>query len=297
MRVQFICLLGILGLALAHAHAAFPPKGFVVLEGSESPDGHYAVLVPTADSLPPDTEFDEKPSRIVDLKTHQTVGPLRGTLYYERFNHHGMRVFWAPDSTWCVVEDDDRFAFNTLAVVEIEHGRVQQHAIEARVDAMLKGEMARHKGEELASTSAYIRPGADRKVRLRALGDNNPKRFPDKKTYCALFQGTYDLATRRWTISDVRSITEEQSDLLSSAYQPLEPAGRVFTDDEEHAKWLDDQLNAVYGAIRQLLPPARFATVKEEQIAWLKAQPADASANQRSAAWTARIKVLEKLLW
>ncbi|HEV7405768.1 MAG TPA: hypothetical protein VGO11_22685 [Chthoniobacteraceae bacterium] len=295
MRTPFACLLGVLGLTLATAHAAFPPKGFVVHEGSESPDGHYAVLVPKYDTEPP--EDDEIVSQVADLKARKVIGALKLAAYYAGANHRDLKVVWAPDSTWCVVEFDGRFAIASLSVVEIEHGSLRQVQIDRRVHEMLAEKLANRADGAVDSSTAFIRPGADRRLRLRVLADNNPKRFDDRKTKCALFQGTYDLAAQKWTITDARSVSEDQSDELMSAYRPLDPQGLVFNGEADRAKWLDDQLNAVYGALRLLLPPARFAAVKEEQVAWLKAQPKEASAKQRSAAWTARIKVLDQLLW
>ena len=48
--------------------------------------------------------------------------------------------------------------------------------------------------------SPYFRFGTDRKVRVRALSQNNPKQFDDVKTYYALFQGTFDVAAKKWTV-------------------------------------------------------------------------------------------------
>ena len=59
--------------------------------------------------------------------------------------------------------------------------------------------------------SPYFRLGTNRKVRVRALSQNNPKQFEEVKTYYALFQGTFDLATKKWTITDARSINAEQN--------------------------------------------------------------------------------------
>ena len=65
----------------------------------------------------------------------------------------------------------------------------------------------------------YFRLGPDRKVCVRALASNNPKQFDDVETYYALFQGTFDLGSKKWTSTDARLIDSEQSDALESAYQ------------------------------------------------------------------------------
>jgi hypothetical protein len=52
----------------------------------------------------------------------------------------------------------------------------------------------------------YFRLSPDRKVRVRALSSNNPKQFEGVKTYYALFQGTFDLESKKWMTTRVRSL-------------------------------------------------------------------------------------------
>jgi len=79
-----------------------------------------------------------------------------------------------------------------------------------------------HAPEMAGDVSPYFRFGTDRKVRVRALSQNNPKQFEDVKTYYALFQGTFDVAAKKWTVTDARSISAEQDDALETAYSDLE---------------------------------------------------------------------------
>jgi uncharacterized protein YecT (DUF1311 family) len=161
--------------------------------------------------------------------------------------------------------------------------------------------------------SPYFRLGSGRKVRLRALSQNNPKQFEDVKRYYALFQGTYDLAAKKWTVTDARSINSEQSDALENAYQDnfakhmivaADPAqapesftGSVFSSQDEKADALDKLMNDVYQAIRYILPANRFAKVKEEQVAWLKTRDAAHSVEEKSKLAESRIKTLQDLVW
>jgi uncharacterized protein YecT (DUF1311 family) len=55
-------------------------------------------------------------------------------------------------------------------------------------------------------------------------------------------------------------------------------------------------MNQVYGFVRTILPPARFATVKKEQIEWLKKRDA-ASLEEKSKLTQERVKTLQELLW
>src|SRR5262249_11646526 len=127
-----------------------------------------------------------------------------------------------------------------------------------------------HDSEMSGDVSPHFRLGTDRKVRVRALSQNNPKQFEDVKTYYALFQGTFDLGAKKWIVTDARSITEEQSGVLDVGYQKPDFANTTFANDDDRAKSLDEQMNQVYQAVKFILPPARFAKRKQEQTDWLK---------------------------
>jgi hypothetical protein len=102
---------------------------------------------------------------------------------------------------------------------------------------------------------------------VRALSQNNPKQFDDVKTYYALFQGTFDVAARKWSVSDARLIPADQDDALATAYgnlgQDLEHT--TFQNDEDKAESLDQTMNKVYLAAQFVLPPARFAQSKKSK--------------------------------
>jgi hypothetical protein len=68
-----------------------------------------------------------------------------------------------------------------------------------RIQKSLDGAMKKqaHAPEMAGDVSPYFRFGTDRKVRVRALSQNNPKQFEDVKTYYALFQGTFDVAAKK----------------------------------------------------------------------------------------------------
>jgi Protein of unknown function (DUF1311). len=56
-------------------------------------------------------------------------------------------------------------------------------------------------------------------------------------------------------------------------------------------------MNKVYRAAQFILPPARFATVKREQIEWLKKRDAASSTDEKCKLVEARIKALQELVW
>jgi Protein of unknown function (DUF1311). len=156
-----------------------------------------------------------------------------------------------------------------------------------------------HDHEMSGYVSAYFRFGTDRTVRVRALSQNNPKQFEDVKTYCALFQGTFDVEAKKWTVIDARSINDEQDDALETAYSDLEQdlEHTAFQNEADKAESLDEKMNKVYRTAQFILPAARFATVKREQIEWLKKRNAAPSIGEKCELMEARIKALQELVW
>jgi uncharacterized protein len=56
-------------------------------------------------------------------------------------------------------------------------------------------------------------------------------------------------------------------------------------------------MNSLYGTEQFILPPARFATVKREQIEWLKKRDAASSTDKKCKLMKARIRALQELVW
>jgi uncharacterized protein YecT (DUF1311 family) len=250
------------------------------------------------------------------LQTHQTLGEIHGTDYFERQNHSNLTVEWASDSKWCVVTNWARYGFASSAILELRDSSFTQTDIGGRIQKSLDSVMQKqsHDHEMSGDTAPYFRLSPDRKLRVRAVTSNNPKRFEDEKTYYALFQGTFDLESKKWTATDARSInSEENFDALLTAYNddfakhmivaadaaqaPEDFTGSVFPSEEKKADALDKRMNDVYQAVRYVLPAKRFARVKQEQIAWLTTRDAAHSAEEKSKLTESRIKALQDLLW
>ena len=290
------------------------PDGYVVYENTASPDGRYGVLVPTMEAWEQDESLSEA-NYLADIKNHRVLGKIDKVDYFEHQNHRGLEVFWAPHSSVCIVENDGRYGADSISVLEINDSSFTQTEVGERIQKSLDGAMKRqvHDSEMSGYVSPFFRLGTDRKLRVRALSENNPKQFDNVKTYYALFQGTYDLAAKKWTVIDARSIDAEQSDALQSAYQDnfakhmivaADPAqapenftGSVFSSEEEKADALDKTMNDVYQAVRYVLSANRFAKVKQEQIEWLKTRDAAHSVEEKSKLTETRIKTLQDLLW
>ena len=275
------------------------PDGYVVYENTASPDGRYGVLVPTMEAWEQDESFSEA-NYLADIKNHRVLGKIDKVDYFEHQNHRGLEVFWAPQSSVCVVENEGRYGADSISVLEINDSSFAQTEIGDRIQKSLDGAMKKQAHTEMGGyVSPYFRFGTDRKVRVRALSQNNPKQFDDVKTYYALFQGTFDVGAKKWSVMDSRSISGEQEDALATAYSDLEQdlEHRTFQNEEDKAESLDQAMNKVYRAAQFILPPARFAAVKREQIEWLKKRNAAPSTEEKCKLMEARIKALQELVW
>ena len=200
----------------------------------------------------------------------------------------------------CVIQNDGRYGADSISVLEINDSSFAQTEIGDRIQKSLDDAIKKQAHTEMGGyVSPYFRFGTDRKIRVRALSQNNPKQFDDAKTFYALFQGTFDVATKKWSVSDARSISADQDDALTIAYsdldQDLEHA--TFQNDEDKAESLDQTMSKVYRAAQFILPPTRFRTVKREQIEWLKKRDTAPSISEKCKLMEARIKALQELVW
>ncbi len=292
-----ILLLGLFAPVLALADKGWP-KGFIVAEDSKSPDGHYGVLIPSHDAAAPEDDADIV-NYLADFKTHRLLGKIHGAIYSEGLNHRSMAVHWAKDSTWGVIEYDARFGFHSIVVIEPNGDSFTQTEIGSRVQKDLNAAIAKESRNDETGGDAgvYFRLASDRKLRVRALSWTNPKMLEDRKTFYALFQGTYNLDAKAWKVTDARSIPEGLSDALQAAYDDANYNQTVFENDQSRAIALDLRMNDVYRAVRFILGPDRFATVKQDQYTWLKNRDATPSVAERCRMMEARIKALQDLVW
>jgi uncharacterized protein YecT (DUF1311 family) len=290
----------LLNVALAEPAATVDwPDGYVVYEKAASPDGRYGVLVPTMEAWEKDESLSEA-NYLADVKNHRVLGKIDKVDYFEHQNHRGLEVFWALQSNVCIIENDGRYGADSISVLEINDSSFAQTEIGDRIQKSLDGAMKKQAHTEMGGyVSPYFRFGTDRKIRVRALSQNNPKQFDDVKTYYGLFQGTFDLSAKKWSVSDARSITAEQDDALATAYSDLDQdlEHTTFQNDEHKAGSLDQTMNKVYRAAQFILPPARFGAVKREQIEWLKKRDTAPSISEKCKLMEARIKALQGLIW
>ncbi len=273
-------------LSATKAAAGDWPDGYIVYENTQSPDERYGILVPSMDAWEKDESLEEI-NYLADLKAHQLMGKIRGADYFEHQNHRGLQVTWAPDSTWCVVEYDGRFGFDTISILELKGSGFVQTDIGKKIDPESGG----------GDATPRFRIGADRKVRVGTASTTDPKQLNEKGGHYALFYGTFDLRSKKWLTAEARPLTRNEYDGIGDPFGDLELDETTFATEEDKAKGFDDRMNEVYLAVRLVLPPARFAVVKKEQIEWLKKRDTTTSIEEKCKLMEARIKVLQGLLW
>lgn len=280
------------------------PENYIVHEHSESPDGHYGVLVLSHQAAVDQDETDGNISYLANLQTRKILGEIRGTDYFENQNHRDLEVVWAPDSSACVLQYDGRYGFDSVLVLELKGQSFRQidigKHIQKTLDRLFEGYV-----------NAYFRFGLDHKLKVRALSYTNPKALPDQPTNYAMFQGMFDLKDGKWIQASAKKT--EQFDALQTAYQgdpakhmivaatpsdvPEDFTGSIFSSQDEKFDALDKIMNDVYQAARAVTSPDRFARVKQEQIAWLKTRDAAQSIEEKTTLTENRIKTLQELLW
>jgi uncharacterized protein YecT (DUF1311 family) len=280
------------------------PKDYIVHEGSQSPNGRYAILVLSKQAAIEQDQTEGNTTYLANTETRQVLGEIRGTDYFEGQNHRDLQVVWAPDSTTSVLQYEGRYGFDSVFVLELRGESFHQVDIGEQIKKTLSRLFDGY-------INANFRFGPNHQLKVRALAYTNPKALPDQPSDFARFQGTFDLTSSKWKESSAHKTNEFDS--LQSAYQDdfvkhmivaADPAqapenftGSVFSSEEEKAEALDKLMNEIYSAVRSVLPSDRFAKVKQEQIAWLKTREAAHSAEEKSKLTETRIKSLQDLLW
>ena len=277
------------------------PEEYIVKSESESPNGRYGVAIPGREMAEEDE--DKCINYLADLKSHRLLGVITAAHYFSSKNHSGLHLTWTPDSSCCAVVYERHFGFDTITILEIDDAKFRQIDVGTHVQKALDAHVTKRSNDPKLEVHAvaHCRMSPGRKFRIRALATTNPREFHDQKTYKALFEGTFDLKTKKWTVSDTRPIdaVEEGWESLVGVYDDVTGTleRTTFENDDQKLRWLDAELNRTYQALRILLKPERFAQVKAEQIAWLKKRDGVSSTVGKCKLLEARIKALQELVW
>ena len=123
--------------ALVRTSAIDWPEDYVVQKNSTSPDGRYAVLVATPDAAEQQSS-NESAVYLADVKAHTAVGEIEKVDYFEHQNHRGLEVFWAPDSRYCVVENDGRYGLDSVILLKLKNNTFEQVDLGKHVETTQK---------------------------------------------------------------------------------------------------------------------------------------------------------------
>jgi hypothetical protein len=310
MRILHTLLLAAASAAVCRGaldDTAWPGEGLVIEKDTISPNGRYAIVVPT-----PEATVDPAVNQLADVVGHRLLGKIAGTDYWKNKNNCDLKAWWAPDSSWCVAAYYNRLGFDECLAIELrgdsfratEIGKQIHDALEAAIQKQLR------RPEPDRGEGLFLRP-RDHTLLVRAFETTNPKGMEGEKTYESFLSGSYDVATNKWAKLNVRPL-DPKVNIGASLEWPDEelvrviprnapwPAGfngEVVRNEEERAKSLDRLLNQTYAAVRFVVPPARFAKIKEEQKAWLASWVQQKSQQEKNAMTDARVHQLRAILW
>jgi uncharacterized protein YecT (DUF1311 family) len=272
------------------------PKGYVPYEDTQSPNERYSILVPTYEAWD-SNEASEEVNYFADLKEHRLLGKIKGADYFEHQNHRGLSSVWADDSSWCVTQYDDRFGFSTISVIEPKNTTFIQTDIGARIKKGLAGAIQTN-GSEGGDAMAFYRIDSG-KLLVRVASTTDPKEMDIKHARYAYFRGTFDVRSKKWISADARRLDYQAYDNASTALMDIDTDEEIPTtsDADGMLESLDRIMNGVYEFLHAVLPPARFAAIKKEQVEWLKKRDAASNVQEKCKLLQGRIKALQDLLW
>jgi hypothetical protein len=139
----------------------------------------------------------------------------------------------------------------------------------------------------------HFRIDADHKLRVRAASSTDVKELDMKHACYAFFYGIFDVRSKKWLSAEARPLTYGEYQGADSAFGDIDSEVGSIMREEDKLQALDEMMNGVYGVV----PAARFAAVKKEQIEWLKKRDAAGSTEEKCKLIQARIKALQQFVW
>ena len=285
----------------------WPPDGMKVAERSASPDGRYGILVYQMLKLPPniDEESACDVNYFADLPARNLPAKIKGACFAAGKNHQSLEVFWSPSSSFCAAVYEGRYGFDSMVAIEptpfqqIDFGTHVQKGLDAAILSQEAGN-ARSANDRSKCCEGYVvvRVSNDGVIRVRAVGTTNPKQLMELQSRYAFYSGTFDFRSQKWSGEISRKISSEKSDALQVLFSSDQTGAQIIYGSEQNrASSLDDKLNQAYRSLKFLLPPARFAALKKDQIAWLKMRDACTNAVEKNNIVQRRILALLDVGW
>jgi hypothetical protein len=278
------------------------PKGYVVHENSESPDHKFGLVVPAgltpgSEDADEGSEASDDANYLANLETNALLGKIADANHVENQKYSNLNVIWSADSKTCVVNQEARFGFVTISVLQLKGTGFQQTDLGRHIERAL----AAAAGDE-GTGNAWLRFAPNNKLLVRALYyTGNPKGMVvgdldgrDKNRKIARFAGTFDLISKKWSTSE--AYKTNHWDALYAIYDEPD-TGISVPSEEKRPERSDEDMNEVYENLRIVLSPARFAKVHQEQVAWLKKRDAAKSVEEKSKLTKERTRALRDLVW
>lgn len=145
------------------------PENYIVDHHTESPHGHYGVLVLSHQFAIDQNKTEGNTTYLANLQTRQTLGEINGTDYYKSENQCFLHVVWAPDSSACALEYEGRYGFDSVFLLELKGESFRQIDIAKHIQEALKRQFGVY---------AHFRFAPNGTLNVRALGYTNPKSSP-----------------------------------------------------------------------------------------------------------------------
>lgn len=193
----------------ACAGQAWPGSGSIA-DGSHSPDGKFAILLPPREEALEEEEDNVK-NLLVDLQRQSELAVIQGAHFFPSRNHRGLQILWAHDGSWCVVTYGERFGFKAVTLLVRRGSGWSQTDLGTHVKNALDAEIARQAGKNPPDCFATVeyRDGENGKIHVTATGTTNPKHLSELATSAAIFTGIFDVRREKWIESEAREYNGE----------------------------------------------------------------------------------------
>ncbi|MFT5469420.1 MAG: hypothetical protein ACI8UO_004541 [Verrucomicrobiales bacterium] len=148
-RVIIALIFGLFG-SISSAWAEIP-EGFVIAEGTLSPDGKFGVIAPDWDH-----GEEQNSNAIVEVTTGRVVHTIQAETGYQKMNHGGLYASWSKDGQQLLWTVDGKWFPRALILIDLgKNGKVEQtDLLAACQDEMLKRSKAKFPAEYKATKEA-----------------------------------------------------------------------------------------------------------------------------------------------
>lgn len=181
-------------------------KNYVVAEGSASPDGKRAAILPKGEYFM-ENEREAK-NYLVELAPFRLLGAIATkTPTFTGQNHGGLSVLWRTDASAAIVTLQSKWGPGEIYVCRLAEGKIaQQVDLGAKVRALLLPALQRSKAAPYNDTYAFILESEYEPVTFSStgtvtvdiVGNTNPKATPNTRSWKARLRAEFDPASGKF---------------------------------------------------------------------------------------------------